>query len=211
MLYAVSQNVNMCKKIFSIIAFVLITTFTFIGCGSDENSSENTPQVIDAQSGGVAVSNEDTENAVETTDNVVEAGSDQKEIAAASKESTQQKLESESDSDMPGQGIYEQITQDKAKEIMDSEEPAVILDVRTYEEYEQGHIDGATCIPVEALQKNGKVALEQFIPNKEQYILVYCRSGNRSKTASQIIADMGYINVKEFGGINDWQYGTVTE
>lgn len=108
-------------------------------------------------------------------------------------------------------GKYEQISQDKAKALMDAEEPAVILDVRTIEEFNQGHIDGALCIPVESINDQGKAMIEQIIPRKDQIILVYCRSGNRSKTASQALANMGYTNVKEFGGINDWKYGTVTE
>ena len=106
---------------------------------------------------------------------------------------------------------YEQITQDKAKELIDAEEPVIILDVRTYEEYEEGHIEGSLCIPVENINENSKAQIEMMFPNKEQTILVYCRSGNRSKTAAQKLADMGYVNVKEFGGINDCQYGTVTE
>lgn len=110
---------------------------------------------------------------------------------------------------IPEEGVYEQIDQTEAKELIDGEEPVVILDVRTYEEYNQGHIEGALCIPVETISEDSRAQIEMLIPNKEQIILVYCRSGNRSKTASERLADMGYVNVKEFGGINSWEYGTV--
>ena len=97
---------------------------------------------------------------------------------------------------------YVQITQAEAKELMQSEESYIILDVRTYEEYNSGHIPGAICIPNETISKTPPAEL----PDKEQLILVYCRSGNRSKQASDKLAKMGYTNVKEFGGIIDWKY-----
>lgn len=106
-------------------------------------------------------------------------------------------------------GKYVQITQEEAKAYMDGEEPVVILDVRTYEEYDEGHIEGALCIPVESMGEQSRPMIEQFLISKDQIILVYCRSGNRSKTASQYLADIGYTNVMEFGGIKDWKYGTV--
>ena len=96
------------------------------------------------------------------------------------------------------------ITAEEAKKLMDTEEGYVILDVRTQAEYEQKHIPGAILIPdyeIEAL------ALEK-LPDKDQLILVYCRSGRRSKNAAQILADLGYTNIKEFGGIIDWSYET---
>ena len=95
---------------------------------------------------------------------------------------------------------YVQITQTEAKELMQSEESYIILDVRTYEEYASGHISGAICIPNETISKTTPAEL----PDKNQLILVYCRSGNRSKQASEKLAKMGYTNVKEFGGINTW-------
>lgn len=98
---------------------------------------------------------------------------------------------------------YVQISQEEAKELMDSEEGYIILDVRTQEEYESGHITGAICIPNETIKDMEPEALT----NKDQLILVYCRSGNRSKKAAEKLAAMGYSNVKEFGGINTWSYG----
>lgn len=101
-------------------------------------------------------------------------------------------------------GEYVQITADEAKKLMDTEKDYILLDVRTPEEYESSHIPGAILIPDTEVEERA----ERELPDKDQLILVYCRSGNRSKTASQILANMGYTNVKEFGGINDWPYDT---
>ena len=99
-------------------------------------------------------------------------------------------------------GGYEQISQQAAKELMDTQTNYVILDVRTQEEYDLGHIPGAILIPNEVIQEEAEATLA----DKEQLILVYCRSGRRSKEAAQKLVDLGYTNVKEFGGINDWPY-----
>ena len=102
---------------------------------------------------------------------------------------------------------YRHITADEAKALMDSEEGYIILDVRTEEEYAAGHIEGAILIPDYEIQEKA----EEILPDKSQLILVYCRSGRRSKNAASTLASLGYTNVKEFGGIIDWKYGTVTE
>ena len=102
---------------------------------------------------------------------------------------------------------YEQITPAEAKALMDSEEGYIILDVRTPEEFAEGHIEGAILIPDYEIGEKA----ESILSDKEQLILVYCRSGRRSKNAANELATLGYTNVKEFGGINDWKYGTVTE
>ena len=96
---------------------------------------------------------------------------------------------------------YQQITQDEALSLMESESDYIILDVRTPGEYAEGHIKGAINIPNETI---GGAEIPE-LPNKDQLILVYCRSGNRSKQASQKLADLGYTMIKEFGGINSWQ------
>ena len=101
-------------------------------------------------------------------------------------------------------GGYEQISQQAAKELMDTQTNYVILDVRTQEEYDLGHIPGAILIPNEVIQEEAEATLA----DKEQLILVYCRSGRRSKEAAQKLVDLGYTNVKEFGGIIDWPYQT---
>lgn len=95
---------------------------------------------------------------------------------------------------------YQQVTAEEAQEIMETEEDYVIVDVRTEEECESGHIPDAICIPNEDIGDTEP----QELPDKEQLILVYCRSGNRSKQASGKLAAMGYSNVVEFGGIQDW-------
>ena len=97
---------------------------------------------------------------------------------------------------------YEQITQEKAKQIMDTTNGYILLDTRTQEEYDQSHIPGALLIPHTEIADRAAAEL----PDKDQVILVYCRSGNRSKQASEILAELGYTNVKEFGGINTWPY-----
>lgn len=95
---------------------------------------------------------------------------------------------------------YEQISQDEAKELMASEEGYIILDVRTQSEYANGHIPGAICVPNEGISN----VMPPELPDLEQLILVYCRSGNRSKQAAKKLAEIGYTNIKEFGGINTW-------
>ena len=97
---------------------------------------------------------------------------------------------------------YQQITQEAAKEMMDTQE-VVILDVREQHEYDSGHIPGAVLLPVGTITEDTAAAV---IDNLDTVVLVYCRSGNRSKTASQTLVDLGYTNVYEFGGINDWPY-----
>ena len=94
------------------------------------------------------------------------------------------------------------ITAEEAKKIMDSQEGYIILDVRTQEEYDQGHIPGAILIPDTEI----KARAEQELPNKDQLLLVYCRSGRRSKLASEALGKLGYTNIREFGGIIDWPY-----
>ena len=102
---------------------------------------------------------------------------------------------------------YEQITAEDAKKLMDTESDYIIVDARTEEEYAEGHIPGAILIPEYEIADRAQSEL----PDKDQLILVYCRSGRRSKIASQALADLGYTNVKEFGGIIDWPYDVVTD
>ena len=97
---------------------------------------------------------------------------------------------------------YQQITPEEAKEMIDTQE-VVILDVREQHEYDSGHIPGAVLLPVGTISEDTAAAV---IDELDTVVLVYCRSGNRSKTASQALVDLGYTNVYEFGGINDWPY-----
>ena len=100
------------------------------------------------------------------------------------------------------ENTYQQITQEKAKEIMETQNP-IVLDVREQDEFDAGHIPGALLLPVGTI--SGKTATA-VIPKLDSVVLVYCRSGNRSKTASSALADLGYTNIYEFGGINTWPY-----
>ena len=97
---------------------------------------------------------------------------------------------------------YVNITAEEAKRIMASEEGYIILDVRTQEEYDQGHIPGAIVISHEEITEKA----EGVLMDKNQLILVYCRSGRRSKIAAEALVELGYTNIKEFGGIIDWPY-----
>lgn len=99
---------------------------------------------------------------------------------------------------------YQQITQEEAKEMMDNQE-VIILDVREQDEYDSGHIPGAMLLPVGTIDET---TAAEVIPEKDATVLVYCRSGNRSKTASSTLAGLGYTNIYEFGGINTWPYET---
>ena len=97
---------------------------------------------------------------------------------------------------------YIEITAKEAKEIMDTQEGYVILDVREQDEFDAGHIPGAILIPYTQIAEKA----EGILTDKSQLILVYCRSGRRSKIAAEALVQLGYTNVKEFGGLIDWPY-----
>ena len=97
---------------------------------------------------------------------------------------------------------YQKISQEKAKEMMDSQQ-VLILDVREQDEYDGGHIPGAVLLPVGTIDEESAAAV---IPEKDATVLVYCRSGNRSKKAAKALAELGYTGIYEFGGINTWPY-----
>ena len=101
---------------------------------------------------------------------------------------------------------YQQISMKEAVSIMETEDNYIILDVRTKEEYQEKHIPGAMNLPNETI---GTEDIPE-LPAKEQLILVYCRSGNRSKQAAKKLAALGYTNIIEIGGINDWTGETVS-
>jgi len=96
------------------------------------------------------------------------------------------------------------ITAEEAKALMDTEEGYIILDVREQDEYDAGHIPGAILIPYTQIEDKA----DEMLPDKDQLILVYCRSGRRSKIAAEALAELGYTNIREFGGIIDWPYET---
>ena len=101
-------------------------------------------------------------------------------------------------------GSCQQITQEEAKEMMDTQ-GVIILDVREQDEYDSGHIPGSVLLPVGTIDED---TAAKVIPEKDSVVLGYCRSGNRSKTASSALAELGYTSVYEFGGINTWPYET---
>ena len=107
-------------------------------------------------------------------------------------------------SDKKEKTMYEQISAEDAKKIMDSGEDIVILDVREQEEYDEGHIAGSILISYTEIENK----VQEILPDKNKQILVYCRSGRRSKIAAEALYKHGYTNVKEFGGIIDWPYET---
>ena len=104
-----------------------------------------------------------------------------------------------------GNATYVSISAEEAKSLMDSEKGYIILDVRAQSEYDEGHIPGAILIPNTEIKEKA----ESVLTDKDQLILVYCRSGRRSKLAAQALAELGYTNIKEFGGIIDWPYDVV--
>lgn len=97
---------------------------------------------------------------------------------------------------------YQSISQEEAKKIMDEQTGYLILDVREEDEFLQGHIDDAVCLSYLQIEEKA----EQLFPDKEQMILVYCRSGRRSKIAAESLAKLGYMHILEFGGILSWPY-----
>jgi len=102
---------------------------------------------------------------------------------------------------------YHQISQDEAREMLARDDGHILVDVRRQDEYDAGHIPGAVCIPNESIGGEAPPSL----PDREQIILVYCRSGRRSKEAAQKLFDLGYTQVYEFGGILDWTGEIVTD
>ena len=105
-----------------------------------------------------------------------------------------------------GGATYTQISQDEAMQMMQDESDYLIVDVRRPDEFAEGHIAGAINVPNEEISDE----MPELLPDKDQLILIYCRSGNRSKEASQKLADIGYTKVYEFGGINTWEGEIVT-
>ena len=101
---------------------------------------------------------------------------------------------------------YKQISQDKAMKIMDEESGYLIVDVRRPDEFAEGHIEGAINVPNEGIAEE----MPEELPDKDQLLLIYCRTGRRSKEASEKLAKIGYKNVYEFGGINTWTGTIVT-
>ena len=108
--------------------------------------------------------------------------------------------------DMTDKAEYHKISAEEAYEMMVSQE-VVVVDVRTREEYESGHIENAVLVPNESIGSE----IPEALPDKEATLLIYCRSGRRSKEAAQKLLALGYQNVYDFGGVIDWPYELVKE
>ena len=108
--------------------------------------------------------------------------------------------------DIPGHAAYHKISAEEAYEMMASQE-VVVVDVRTREEYDGGHIENAVLVPNESIGSE----MPDALPDKEATLLVYCRSGRRSKDAAQKLLALGYQSVYDFGGVIDWPYELVKE
>ena len=102
---------------------------------------------------------------------------------------------------------FTRISQEEARDMMEKDDGHIVVDVRREDEYASGHIPGAICIPNETIYKDQP----EELPDLDQVILVYCRSGNRSKRAARMLYEMGYTQVYEFGGIIDWTGDIVTD
>lgn len=105
------------------------------------------------------------------------------------------------------EGNYQKISAEEVKEMMKEDKDYVILDVRTLNEYNEGHIEGAVLLPDYEIRNQAEIVLD----NKENVILVYCRSGKRSEAAAKELIEMGYTHVYDLGGIMDWPYEIVKE
>ena len=133
--------------------------------------------------------------------------SDKKPVSETqSEEESVIRTQTDSESETAQEDSYSQISQETALQMMEVDDGHVIVDVRRQDEYDAGHIPGAILIP------NESIGTEQpdELPDLNQIILIYCRSGNRSKQAAQKLFDMGYTNIYEFGGINTWTGQVVT-
>lgn len=136
----------------------------------------------------------------------VEGGAPTGESATGGEETSTPTTENTTEREGSGVPLtYEQITPEAAKALMDTEQDYVIIDARTEAEFAEGHIAGAILIPEYEIAARA----EGELPDKDALILVYCRSGRRSKIASAALVALGYTNVKEFGGIIDWPYEIV--
>ena len=116
------------------------------------------------------------------------------------------KAKADTAEDMPDKAAYQKISAEEAYEMMVSQE-VVIVDVRTPEEYDGGHIPNAILVPNESIGDD----MPEALPDKEATLLIYCRSGRRSKEASEKLLKLGYKSIYEFGGIIDWPYELVKE
>lgn len=105
----------------------------------------------------------------------------------------------------PNKAVITLITAEEAKEMLDGDKTIVLIDVRTLEEYTSGHIEGSILIPHDKIESE----IEKVVPNKKTSIIVYCRTGNRTKTATRVLEELGYNSIYDMGGIVEWPYGII--
>ena len=117
------------------------------------------------------------------------------------------KAKADTAEEMSDKAAYQKISAEEAYEMMASQEVVVVVDVRTREEYDGGHIENAVLVPNENIGSE----MPEALPDKEAPLLVYCRSGRRSKDAAQKLLKLGYQSVYDFGGVIDWPYELVKE
>ena len=147
---------------------------------------------------GAAANTTTAESSTDSTAPATETGTPPSQQPQTSQQlQTSQQAESGSAAQSTG---FMHISQDQAKQMMEEEKDFLLVDVRTKEEFEEGHIPGAINLPVEEIGDSQP----QLLPNKDQVLLLYCRSGRRSQEAANKLAGMGYTKVYEFGGIMDW-------
>ncbi len=182
------------RKILKAAVLVLILMLVN-GCGKDQNS-ENPAMPVTTEPGK-------TTPQAENKEGITPEEEDKEETTSGEGKTETGKYVEDA---VMVDGYY-QISQETAVKIMEAESGYIILDVRTLEEYNDSHIPGAICVPNEEI---GTAEISE-LPDKEQLILVYCRSGRRSKEASKKLAAMGYTEIYEFGGIIDWTGETVSE
>ena len=176
-----------------ILLLAALLLLTLGGCGSDSSGAASRQE----SSASASSAAESSEAAVSDVVSAAVSGSESDKTSSV-----------ESSREASGEtGTYQMISQQEAAELLRTKSGYVLLDVRTTDEFAQGHIPGAVCIPNETITDRPPAQLPDF----SRMILVYCRSGRRSKEAASKLAGMGYTHVLEFGGIIDWQGEVVTD
>ena len=193
------------RKIAIVLCFLLSSVLVFACQGEQEQNENQETEVERVDTESIDTEGIDTES-IETE--ATESNSADPESADTESADTESAdTESEEVESVGLENTFQQISASEAKELMEESDSFVLLDVREENEFKEGHIRGATLIPV------GQIAqlAPELLQDKEALILVYCRSGRRSVEASQQLVDLGYTQVVEFGGILDWPYEVVRD
>ncbi len=175
------------KKLVLIIAIATVYISFLTGCANEKITS-------DKSTGNTSSTNDESTSDESTRDETI-----------SNETTSDETISDETTGDETA--ILEKITAEAAKKMMDENEELIILDVRTQEEFDTGHIEGAVLIPDSDIKKKA----EEILKDKSATILLYCRSGRRSALAAQDLSDLGYTAIYDFGGIIDWTYDVVVE